>query len=60
MYDTGEGTGFRLGQRVKHAIFGEGVILRFEGSGENAVIHVNFSEAGAKRLVMQYAKLEAL
>jgi DNA helicase-2/ATP-dependent DNA helicase PcrA len=60
MYDTGEGTGFRLGQRVKHAIFGEGVILRFEGSGDNAVIHVNFSEAGAKRLVMQYAKLEPI
>ena len=60
MYDTGEGTGFRLGQRVKHAIFGEGVILHFEGSGDNAVIQVNFSTAGSKRLVMQYAKLEAL
>jgi len=60
MYDNGEGTGFRLGQRVKHAIFGEGVILHFEGSGDNAVIQVNFSEAGSKRLVMQYAKLEAL
>jgi len=60
MYDTGEGTGLRLGQRVKHSIFGEGVVLRFEGSGENAVIHVNFSEAGAKRLVMQYAKLEPI
>jgi len=60
MFDTGEGTGFRLGQRVKHAIFGEGVILHFEGSGENAVIQVNFSSAGSKRLVMQYAKLEAI
>lgn len=60
MYDTGEGTGFRLGQRVKHAIFGEGVILHFEGSGDNAVIQVNFADAGSKRLVMQYAKLEAL
>ena len=60
MYDTGEGTGFRLGQRVKHAIFGEGVILHFEGSGDNAVIQVNFSEVGSKRLVMQYAKLEAI
>ncbi len=60
MYDTGEGTGLRLGQRVKHSIFGEGVVLRFEGSGDNAVIHVNFSEAGAKRLVMQYAKLEPI
>lgn len=60
MYDTGEGTGFRLGQRVKHAIFGEGVILHFEGTGDNAVIQVNFSDVGSKRLVMQYAKLEAM
>lgn len=60
MYDTGEGTGFRLGQRVRHAMFGEGVILQFEGSGPNAVIQVNFKETGSKRLVMQYAKLEAI
>jgi DNA helicase-2/ATP-dependent DNA helicase PcrA len=60
MYDTGEGTGLRLGQRVRHAMFGEGVVLQFEGSGPNAVIQVNFKEAGSKRLVMQYAKLEAI
>src|SRR5690606_3765696 len=60
MYDTGEGTGFRLGQRVRHAMFGEGVILQFEGSGPNAVIEVNFKDTGSKRLVMQYAKLEAI
>lgn len=60
MYDTGEGTGFRLGQRVRHALFGEGVILQFEGSGPNAVIQVNFKDTGSKRLVMQYAKLEAI
>jgi DNA helicase II / ATP-dependent DNA helicase PcrA len=60
MYDTGEGTGLRLGQRVKHSMFGEGVILQFEGSGPTAVIQVNFAEVGSKRLVMQYAKLEAI
>jgi len=60
MYDTGEGTGLRLGQRVRHAMFGEGVILQFEGSGPNAVIQVNFKDSGSKRLVMQYAKLEAI
>lgn len=60
MYDTGEGTGFRLGQRVRHVTFGEGVILQFEGSGPNAVIQVNFKGVGSKRLVMQYAKLEAI
>ncbi|MFC3114619.1 DNA helicase II [Cellvibrio fontiphilus] len=60
MYDTGESTGFRLGQRVSHPMFGEGVILQFEGSGPNAVIQIKFAEAGIKRLVMQYAKLTGL
>ena len=57
--DSGEDSGFKLGQSVRHSIFGEGVILRFEGAGPNSVIEVNFSTAGKKRLVAQYAKLEA-
>ena len=60
MYETGEDTGFRLGQRVTHAMFGEGVILQFEGTGPNAVIQVKFEQIGTKRLVMQYAKLQGL
>jgi DNA helicase-2/ATP-dependent DNA helicase PcrA len=60
MYDTGEDTGFKLGQRVSHPMFGEGVILQFEGSGPNAVIQIKFAESGIKRLVMQYAKLTGL
>ena len=58
--DSGEGSGFRLGQRVNHAIFGEGVILQFEGTGPNAVVQVKFEKIGTKRLVMQYAKLQGL
>ncbi len=53
-------SGFRLGQRVNHAIFGEGVILQFEGTGPNAVVQVKFEKIGTKRLVMQYAKLQGL
>ncbi|MDY6957428.1 MAG: DNA helicase II, partial [Pseudomonadota bacterium] len=52
--------GFRLGQTVRHARFGEGVVLAFEGAGDSARIHVNFRDAGAKWLVTSYAKLEAL
>lgn len=60
MSDVGEDTGFNLGQRVQHAIFGEGVIVHFEGQGPNARIQVNFKKEGSKWLVMQYAKLEAI
>ena len=53
-------TGFSLGQRVNHAIFGEGTGLNFEGSGASARVQVNFENEGSKWLVLQYANLEAL
>ena len=52
-------TPFSLGQQVRHAVFGEGVILNFEGSGAQARVQVNFAE-GSKWLMMGYAKLEAV
>lgn len=58
--DTGVDSGFHLGQRVHHSLFGEGVILHFEGHGPSARVQVNFDQEGSKWLVMQYAKLEAL
>lgn len=58
--DEGDDTGFNLGQHVKHAIFGEGVIVHFEGQGPTARVQVNFKKQGSKWLVMQYAKLEAI
>lgn len=51
------GTGLKLGQRVFHQKFGEGVILNYEGEGSSARVQVNFSE-GSKWLVMGYANLE--
>jgi DNA helicase-2/ATP-dependent DNA helicase PcrA len=57
--DIAETLGFRLGQRVKHAKFGEGLILNYEGQGEQARVQVKFNKAGVKWLVSSYAKLEA-
>ncbi len=53
-------TGLVLGQRVYHRIFGEGVVLNFEGRGSNARVEVNFDSEGSKWLVVQYAKLQLL
>lgn len=53
------GLGFNLGQRVKHAKFGVGKVVDYEGSGERARISVYFEGAGTKWLVLSYAKLEA-
>jgi DNA helicase-2/ATP-dependent DNA helicase PcrA len=51
-------TGLRLGQTVRHAKFGEGVIINFEGQGSHARVNVNFARDGAKWLVLSYANLE--
>ena len=52
------GTGFSLGQRVRHPKFGEGIVMNSEGSGHHTRVQVNFDE-GAKWLVLAYAPLEA-
>lgn len=51
------GTDLKLGQRVLHQKFGEGVILNYEGEGSGARVQVNFDE-GSKWLVMAYANLQ--
>ncbi|MBS3803775.1 MAG: DNA helicase II [Oleiphilaceae bacterium] len=50
--------GLRLGQRVRHPKFGEGIVMNCEGSGHHARVQVNFDE-GAKWLVLAFAPLEA-
>ncbi|MGB5464916.1 MAG: DNA helicase II [Sedimenticolaceae bacterium] len=52
-----DATGFRLGQRVQHPKFGEGVVLNAEGQGNGARVQVNFEDEGAKWLVVAYANL---
>jgi DNA helicase-2/ATP-dependent DNA helicase PcrA len=52
--------GVRLGQRVRHGKFGEGIVLNSEGSGAHARVQVNFERAGTKWLVVAYANLELM
>ena len=52
-----ETNGLRLGQRVQHPKFGEGVVLTYEGQGGHARVQVNFENAGSKWLVVAYANL---
>jgi DNA helicase II / ATP-dependent DNA helicase PcrA len=51
---------FKLGQRVGHAKFGEGVVLQLEGEGAQERAQINFKQAGVKWLMLSYAQLEAL
>jgi len=52
--------GLRMGQRVLHGKFGEGVVLQSEGSGDRARVQINFQGLGSKWLMMGYAKLQPL
>ncbi|MBI0438943.1 DNA helicase II [Dickeya dianthicola] len=53
-------TGYKLGQRVRHAKFGEGTIVNVEGSGEHCRIQVAFAGQGIKWLVAAYARLDTV
>ncbi|MBL8413966.1 MAG: exodeoxyribonuclease V subunit gamma [Propionivibrio sp.] len=49
--------GWRIGQNVRHARFGPGVIVSAEGRGPDARVQVNFGAQGMKWLALEYAKL---
>ncbi|MCA3104878.1 MAG: UvrD-helicase domain-containing protein [Rhodocyclaceae bacterium] len=52
------GMPFRIGQNVRHAKFGGGVIIDAEGRGSDARVQVNFGREGVKWLALAYAKLD--
>jgi DNA helicase-2/ATP-dependent DNA helicase PcrA len=53
--------GLQPRQRVRHAKFGEGVVLAVEGAGYHTRVRIDFPTAGGpKWLVVAYAKLERL
>ncbi len=49
-------TGLRSGQRVRHPKYGEGIVFRREGDGEDAKVTVQFSKFGVKKLVEKFAQ----
>jgi DNA helicase II / ATP-dependent DNA helicase PcrA len=55
---TRKDSGWRIGESVAHAKFGEGVIVNIEGSGTNCRAHINFGKHGMKLLDLNIAKLE--
>jgi DNA helicase-2/ATP-dependent DNA helicase PcrA len=52
--------GVRLGQRVRHPKFGDGVVTNIEGQGDHAKVQVNFEREGSKWLIFAAARLEAI
>ena len=52
--------GFRIGQNVRHAKFGTGVIIDAADKGGSARLTINFGKQGIKELDTGFAKLEAV
>ena len=50
-------SGFAVGMRVKHHVFGEGEIIDIEGSADNTKAIIEFDKNGRKPLLLKYAKL---
>jgi DNA helicase-2/ATP-dependent DNA helicase PcrA len=44
----------RKGQSVKHEIFGDGIVMQVEGSGDSAKVDVFFKKGGMKKLVARF------
>ena len=51
---------YKVGQRVFHKKFGEGVITKLEEEGDDIKVDLDFEKAGHKRLMAKFAGLEIL
>ena len=51
---------FRVGARLRHARWGEGLLVGIERAGDDVIATVHFASVGRKRLSLQYAHLEEL
>lgn len=52
--------GFTLGQNIRHAKFGTGVIIDAINKGQSARLTINFGKQGIKELDTAFAKLEKI
>lgn len=50
----------KVGMRVRHQQFGDGIILSRQRTGNDVKLTITFSRAGRKTLIERYAKLEEI
>ncbi len=56
--ESGAGDRLVIGQGVHHAKFGDGVVVRLLGSGQDARALINFGALGMKELLLAVARLQ--
>lgn len=55
---AGRDSRYHIGQSLRHARFGEGVVTGIEGNGDDARIQIRFKGHGVKWLALSVARLE--
>ena len=51
---------FRVGAKLRHARWGEGLLVGIQREGADVIATVHFASVGRKRLSLQYAHLEEI
>ncbi len=51
---------YRMGTRIRHPEFGDGIILNSRGDGDDEIVTIVFESVGIKRLAVGVVKLEVL
>jgi len=51
---------FVVGAKLRHARWGEGLLVGIQREGDDVIATVHFASVGRKRLSLQYAHLEEL
>lgn len=59
-HNVGGFTPLSVGDKIEHARFGVGTVLKVEGTGENTKAHVEFVNAGTKQLLVKFAKFRKI
>ncbi len=50
----------KVGQKVRHKAFGDGMIVRVTSMGNDSLLEIAFDRVGTKKIMQNFAKLEVL
>ena len=50
----------RVGQKVRHQAFGDGMVVRVTAMGNDSLLEIAFDRVGTKKIMQNFAKLEIL
>lgn len=57
-FTNNEGVSFKVGDKVTHPKFGDGLITQVKGSGDNEELDIIFQQVGPKRLLANFAPIK--